>query len=171
MTVNRANRLVGLIKRAFPYLDEETLLVLYKTLIRPIRDYGNTIWFPTLKEDIRAIESVQRKLTQILPELSHISYEERLHKLNLTTLNYRRHRMDMTQTFKIINKIGDIKMEGLFEFSDSITGGHSLKLKKSRVLKSFKMNSFSIRAIDKWNNITDDIVNSSTVFSFNTMYD
>ena len=29
------------------------------------------------------------------------------------TLNYRRHRMDMIQTFKIINKIDDIKMEGL----------------------------------------------------------
>ena len=71
--------------------------------------------------------------------------------------------MDMTQTFKIINKIGDIKMEGLFEFSDSITRGHSLK--------SFRINSFSIRAIDKWNNLTDDIVNSSTVLSFKTMYD
>ena len=73
LTVNRANRLVGLIKRAFSYLDEETLLVLYKTLIRPILDYGNTIWFPTLKKDIRAIENVQRRLTKILPELSHMS--------------------------------------------------------------------------------------------------
>ena len=79
--------------------------------------------------------------------------------------------MDMIQTFKIINKIDDIKMEGLFEYSDSITWGHSLKLKKPRVLKSFRMNSFSIRAIDKWNILTDDIVNSSTVLSFKTMYD
>ena len=62
LTVNRANRLVGLIKRAFSYLDEETLLVLYKTLIRPILDYGNLIWFPTLKKDIRAIENVQRRI-------------------------------------------------------------------------------------------------------------
>ena len=36
LTVNRANtcRLVGLIKHAFSFLDEETLLVLYKTLIK-----------------------------------------------------------------------------------------------------------------------------------------
>ena len=66
----------------------------------------------TLKKDICAIESVQRRLTKILPELTHISYEERLRKLNLMTLNYRRHRMDMIQTFKIINKIEVIKMEG-----------------------------------------------------------
>ena len=86
LTVNRANRLVGLIKRAFSYLDEETLLVLYKTLIRPILDYGNTIWFPTLNKDIRAVENVQRRLTRLLPELSHLSYEERLRTLYLTTL-------------------------------------------------------------------------------------
>ena len=43
ITVNRANRLVGLIKQAFSYLDEETLLVLYKTLIHPILEYGNLI--------------------------------------------------------------------------------------------------------------------------------
>ena len=128
-TVNRANRLVGLIKRVFSYIDEETLLVLYKTLIRPILDYGNTIWFPTLKKDIRAIENVQRRLTKILPELCHISYEEKLRKLNLTKLNYRRHRMDMIQTFKIIIKIDDLKMEGRFEFSDSNARGHGLKLK------------------------------------------
>ena len=79
--------------------------------------------------------------------------------------------MDMIQAFKIINKIDDIKMEGLFEFSDSITRGHCLKLKTPRVLKSFRMNSFSIRAIDKWNNLTEDFVNSSTVLSFKTMYD
>ena len=59
----------------------------------------------------------------------------------------RKHRMDMIQTFKIINKIDDIKMEGLFEFSDSITQGHSFKFKKPRVLKSFRMNLFIIRAI------------------------
>ena len=78
LTVNRANRHVGLIKRAFSYLDEETLLVLYKTLIRPILDNGNLIWFPTLKKHIRAIENVQRRITKILPQLSIFCYEERL---------------------------------------------------------------------------------------------
>ena len=61
-------------------------------------------------------------------------------------------------------------MDGLFEFSDSITLGHNLKLKEHRVFKSFRMDSFCIRAIDKWNNLMDDIVNSSAVLSFKTMY-
>ena len=62
LTVNRANRLVGLIKRAFSYLDEETLLVLYKTLIRPILDYGNLIWFPTLKRILEPLKMYREGL-------------------------------------------------------------------------------------------------------------
>ena len=88
LTVNRANRLVGLIKRAFSYLDIETLLILYKTLIRHILDYGNLIWYPTLKKNIRAIENVQRRITKVLLELSQL--KERLQRLSLTTLLYRR---------------------------------------------------------------------------------
>ena len=71
-----------------------------------------------LKKDICAIENVQRRLTRLLPELSHLSYEEQLQTINLTTLHYRRYRMDMIQVFKIINNIDDVKMDGLFEFSD-----------------------------------------------------
>ena len=127
LTVNKANRLVGLIKRAFSYLDEETLLILYKTIIRPIIDYGNTVWFPMLKKDIRALENVQRRLTRLLPELVQFSYEDRLRMLNLTTLQYRRYRMDMIQVFKIIHNIDDVKMEDFFEFSDLNTRGHSKK--------------------------------------------
>ena len=134
LTVNRANRLVGLIKRAFSYLDEETLLVLYKTLIRPILDYGNLIWFPTLKKDIRAIENVQRRVTKIPSQLSNLCYEERLKKLSLSTLMYRRNRMDMIQVFTIVQNIDDISMNGLFEFSDTQTRGNSKKLKKPRAL-------------------------------------
>lgn len=42
------------------------------------------------------------------------------------------------QVFKIIQSIGDILMESLFDFSDSQTYGGSKKLKKPRVTKSFR---------------------------------
>ena len=138
ITVNRANRLVGLIKRAFSYLDGETLLVLYKTLIRPILDYGNLIWFPTLKKDIRAIENVQRRITKILSELSNLFYEERLKRLSLSTLLYRRNRRDMIQVFKIVHNIDDISMNGLFEFSDTQMRGNSKETEKVQSLENIQ---------------------------------
>ena len=38
-------------------------------------------------------------------------------------------------------------------------------------LKSYRMHSFCIRTIYKWNDLTEDMVNSAIVLSFKTMYD
>ena len=170
-SVNRANKLVGLIKHAFSFLNEETLLVLYKTLIRPILDYGNTLWFPTLKKDIRAVENVQRRVTKILPHLSDLNYEERLKKLKLTTLNYRRNRMDMIQLFKILSSIDDISSHELFEYSTTQTRGHCKKLNKPRSLKTIRTNCFCLQTINSWNNLPEEVVMSNTVLRFKTLYD
>ena len=43
--------------------------------------------------------------------------------------------------FKIIENIDDISMNGLFEFCDTQTRGHSKKLIKPRSLKSVRLNS------------------------------
>ena len=45
----------------------------------------------------------------------------------------------------------DVKMEGMFAYSDLNTHGHSKKRNKPRALKSYRMHSFCIRTIDKWN--------------------
>ena len=45
--VNRCNKLLGLIKRAFKTLDKESLLTLYKSLILYYRE---SVYFPTTKK-------------------------------------------------------------------------------------------------------------------------
>ena len=44
--VNRANRLVGLIKWTFKSLDKDLFLILYKSLIRSILEFGGTVYYP-----------------------------------------------------------------------------------------------------------------------------
>ena len=84
------------------------------------------------------VENVQRRATRLLPELRHLSYSERLQELNLSTLLYRRKRADMIQVFKIMKGFDDIRIEDFFEFADSTTRGHSLKLFKPRFVKSVR---------------------------------
>ena len=79
--VTRANRMLGLIKRSYTFLDKESLLCLYKAMVRPILEYGVTVWSPYRKGDIDAVESVQRRATRILPELS-------MEQLEVTLLNF-----------------------------------------------------------------------------------
>ena len=73
-------------------LDEDTFLKLFKAFVKPHVEYANTTWSPTKMKYIITAENVQRRATIHLPLLKHMTYEERLKKLNLLTLYYRRMR-------------------------------------------------------------------------------
>ena len=97
---NKGNMLLAVIRRTCEYLDEESLMLLYKGLVRPAVEYGVVVWAPRLQRDIEAIESVQRRATRLVPGLKELSYPDRLRRLKLPTLSYRRHRGDMIHTYK-----------------------------------------------------------------------
>ena len=45
-SINKANKMVGIIKRTFSFLDKQMFLSLYKSLVRPHLEYANAIWNP-----------------------------------------------------------------------------------------------------------------------------
>ena len=47
-TVNKVNRLLGLVKRTFSYIDKATFFTIYKTIIGPILDYGDSVCLSAL---------------------------------------------------------------------------------------------------------------------------
>ena len=50
-----------------------------------IIEYASSVWSAHLVTDVRKVESVQRKFTKRLPGCSHLSYPDRLVRLNLPT--------------------------------------------------------------------------------------
>ena len=54
-TVSRANRILGLISKCFQYFDSTMMLSLYKTIVRPIVEYGNVIWGPHFAQFLHCI--------------------------------------------------------------------------------------------------------------------
>ena len=112
--VNKANSALSLIVRTFDYIEKDSFILLYKSLVRPHVEYGNTIWYPFLRKDIESVEKIQRRATKLIPELKDIIYTERLKKLKLPSLVHRRRCGDMIQTFKIIKGIENIPSERFF---------------------------------------------------------
>ena len=86
----RASRMLGIIYRSFVYLNRYMFLSLYKSLVRPILEYGNVIWSPIYTRQSICIENVQRRATKMLREICSLSYDDRLRYLNLPSLKYRR---------------------------------------------------------------------------------
>ncbi|MEW8544372.1 MAG: reverse transcriptase domain-containing protein, partial [Candidatus Thiodiazotropha sp.] len=112
--VNIANRNLGIIFRTFMFMDKEMFLNLYKSMVRPHLEYATQIWSPKYKKDKIIIENVQRRATRLLKCIQHLPYHERLKKLGLPTLEYRRERADMVQVYKILHNIDKVETDKLF---------------------------------------------------------
>ena len=165
--ISKANRALGIIYRAFTYLDKGIFLNLFKSLVRPHLEYASTIWTPIYKKDKIAIENVQRRATRLLGNLSEKSYPERLRELGLPSLEYRRLRADVIQTYKILNNIDQVDKSKLFTMANSnTTRGHSKKLYKRRSRLRMRSNFFSNRVVDVWNSLPEEVVSAPSVNCF-----
>ena len=97
--VNKANAIMGLIRRTFTFLDCKLFKKLYTTFVRPPLEYRQVVWSPFLRKQINMIENVQIRATKLVDGLQNMDYTERLKILNLPTLVYRRARGDMIKVF------------------------------------------------------------------------
>jgi ribonuclease P/MRP protein subunit RPP40 len=129
-SVSTANRILGMIKRSFCYLSKDVLLKLYKSLVRPHLEYCVQAWRPYLKKDIELIEGVQRRATKLIKSLKDETYENRLKKLHLTSMETRRLRGDLIEVFKMFKGMDNLDVHKFFQLTNAPTRGHSLKLVK-----------------------------------------
>ena len=101
-----------------------------------------------------------------------MSYIERLKHLNLPTLKYKKLRGDMIETYKIINEKYDKNvLLNISRNDDSRTRGNSLKLKSMRTHYNLRKYSFSIRIINIWNSLPENVVTANTFDCFKTRLD
>ena len=69
-----------------------------------------------------------------------MTYENRVRKLKLPPLAYRRTRGDMIEAFKLTSGLYDIALPSLLEIQDIRTRGHSKKLYQHRSNKDIRKN-------------------------------
>ncbi len=169
--VSKASRTLAIIRRTLHYMDKEVLIPLYKSLVRSHLEYGVDVWSPRLKRDIQSVESVQRRATKLVPGLENLSYEERLRKLELPTMVYRRKRGEMIQVYKFLHKIWDIEEDFLTPAIDNRTRGHSLKLFKQRASSTIRCHFFCNRVTNLWNELPEYITQAPSTNAFKARLD
>ena len=145
-----------------------------KSLVRPHLEYGNVIWSPATVNEIILIEGVQRRATAMIKKCKGLSYEERLRKLGIPTLEYRRHRADLIQVYRLFSGIDRMDANVFFSLHNedeacsvrAETRGHPRKLSKNRYVRRLGRDSFAFRVVNPWNKLPLDVVMAPNLNSF-----
>ena len=172
--VNRANRMLGMIKIGFACLDKEMFMNLYPVLVRPLIEYCVQVWSPNKQKHIDLLEGVQKRATKIVPELRNMTYDKRLESLGLIRLEDRRVRGDMIETYKIMTGKEDISRDKFFKLAPlrgNLNETRNLKIFKKRFNQNKRKHFFSQRVIEKWNQLSNEEVNAAKTSSFKANYD
>ena len=106
------------IRVAFKYMDMGMMKKIMTAMIRPKLEYAAVVWSPHMKKDIRKLERIQRAATKMVPEIKDFSYEERLRKMGLPTLEDRRERGDLITMYKVVNNIEKIDKRDMVVLRD-----------------------------------------------------
>ena len=99
--INKASSVMNIIRRTFDHMDEQCVTTNFMYLVRPHIEYANQVWTPSLLKHITVLENVQRRATKLIPGFKDLDYKERLQRLKLPNLAYRRPRGDMIELYKI----------------------------------------------------------------------
>jgi len=167
----RANRVLGLIRVSFKYMNKPMFLNLYVALVRPLLEYCVQVCSPYKRKHIRLLEGVQRRATKLVPQLKNLSYDDRLEILGLTRLVDRRIRGDMIETYKIITGKEKVNARNYFQMATFIGRSHSKKVYRKYSRLNKRKYWFTQRVVPKWNSLSSEEVEKISTSGFKKGYD
>jgi hypothetical protein len=171
--VAKANQMLGLIRRTFTFMSAAMMLVLYKCFVRHHIEFSQVLWSPRSIRQVRMLEKVQIRATELIPEVANLAYEDRLRHLKLPTLSYRRARGQMIEVWKHFHVYDTDVLPPSFQRAHS-SRRHDFLLKQHRGadgLRGTHTNSFYLSAPIAWNALPRCVVESDNIDTFKNRLD
>jgi len=172
----KAHVVLSQVRRAIKLRNSKTLLPIYKSFIRPLLESSVQAWNPAKRADVDTLEKVQKRAVRLMSDQSSRSYEDRLSNLQLQSLEDRRHRGDMIETFKIIHGHNDVAAEGLFSFVRDRHNKDTRSFAENRLVPEkssldIRKSFFACRVVEGWNRLPLEVKNAPSTNAFKNSYD
>ncbi|KFR08139.1 hypothetical protein Y956_12049, partial [Nipponia nippon] len=172
LAAQKANCILGCIKRNVTSRSRKVILPLYSTLMRPHLEYCVQLWGPQHKKHMDLLERVQRRAGKMIRGLEHLSYEDRLRKLELFSLERRRLWGDVIAAFQYLKRAYRKAGEGLFRRACSDrTRGNGFKLKEGGFRLAIRKKFFPVRVVRPWNRLPREAVDAPSLAVFKARLD
>lgn len=145
---------VGFLRRNFRDCTTKVRSATYTTMVRPKLEYASSVWDPTKKEDVGALEMVQRSAARYAcnnyRDRSPGSVTQMLQTLEWDTLEKRRYYNRQTMLYKISNKLVGIDSSSFYKQSDPRTRGPK-RIHQEKGNHKALFPTFFPRTISEWN--------------------
>ena len=167
----KAQKILGYVKRVFHYRNKTTVLTLYNSMVRPLLEYAAQFWSPNMQADIKRLERVQERATKLVPSIRFKGYQRRLRDLKLFTLEQRRLRGQLIETFKYLRGFNSADAGELFTLSNNPTRNHGYKVVPPR-FNTVRLRDFpTVRICNVWNALPERVVTANSVETFKRRID
>ena len=172
--VKIANAIVGQMRRSFSYLDCDTFKRIFVAFVRPHLEYGEAVWSPHLIRNITALENVQIRATKLVDGLANLTYQERLKRLDLPSLVFRRRRGDLIEMYKHFHTYDRSTLAPSFRPRDRPSRQHRFQLHMPQTKDGEygpQTNFFFQRTTKVWNGLPRYVVDAENVNQFKNRLD
>ena len=109
---------------------------------------------------------MQRRATKLVKGMENKAYSERLEELKLPSPEYRRKRMYVIQTYKIMNNLDRIDEKKFKLCKEVRTRGDSKTVQITQCKSLVRCNTFSQRVVNDWKALLDDVITSGSINQF-----
>ena len=169
-TTANARKLTGLIKRTVGHSAPVSVLQqLYSSIVMPQLEYATPVWNSLSKSQIQTLERIQRSYTKFMFGYeSPLTYPDRLDRLNMLPLSYRRDISDLCQLYKFIQDPRPLPPDSVHFRNDqrctrqSESSNFPIPRCKTEQSRKFYFN----RVVYSWNKLPESVKSASTLLGF-----
>ena len=164
--VQQASVRASVVRRSFKNTSVAFHVQMYKTFIRPLVEYAMPVWSPQYDCDGLSVELVQKRFTKYLPNYFYLSYQQRLDKLDIVSLGFRRSVADLVLLYKLARGHCCVDLSNFGVHPAPARAGHEYRFYNIAAAKNVRHHYFSSRAIRLWNSLSVNTHQSPTLNCF-----
>ena len=133
---------ISAIRRIKPFVDQDTLVLIYNAIVRPYFDYCCELWDVFGETQSKRLQKLQNRAARIILNLSNnVHHTIALHALGREPLQTERKKAKAKMMYKVLNKMGPKSLRNLFSYESEKTNYHLRDISSSLCLPKPRTNN------------------------------